>query len=138
MSFVKKILCIGAGFILWNNHSDNSTRNEDSIITKDILRTNNYLLSLFLCAVILFLSVNQLWGFEMYTTIEALYKDGKILPLKDNIKIKNGKVLITVLEDTRTNVVSESTLRDLLRNKNVVQQLNLWVLLGKESAPCVW
>jgi len=73
----------------------------------------------------------------MYTTIEALYKDGKILPLKDNIKIKNGKVLITVLEDTRTNVVSESTLRDLLRNKNVVQQLNLWVLLGKESAPCV-
>jgi len=73
----------------------------------------------------------------MYTTIEVLYKDGKILPLKDNIKIKNGKVLITVLEDTRTNVVSESTLRDLLRNKNVVQQLNLWVLLGKESAPCV-
>jgi len=28
----------------------------------------------------------------MYTTIEVLYKDGKILPLKDNIKIKNGKV----------------------------------------------
>jgi len=60
LSFEKKILCIGAGFILWNNHSDNSTRNEDSIITKDLLRTNNYLLSLFLCAVILFLSVNQL------------------------------------------------------------------------------
>ena len=59
----------------------------------------------------------------MYTTIEVLYKDGKILPLKDDIKIKNGKVLITVLEDTRTNVVSESTLRDLLRNKNVFRNL---------------
>lgn len=59
----------------------------------------------------------------MYTTIEVLYKDGKILPLKDDIKIKNGKVLITVLEDTGTSEVNKSTLRYLLKNKNVFHNL---------------
>jgi len=59
----------------------------------------------------------------MYTTIEVLYKDGKILPLKDNLRIKNGKVLLTVLEDTEISVVSKSTIGDLLRNKNVFHNL---------------
>jgi len=35
----------------------------------------------------------------MYKTIEALYEDGKIKPLNDEILgIKKGKVLITILE----------------------------------------
>jgi len=59
----------------------------------------------------------------MYNTIEVLYKDGKIIPLKDDIKIKNGKVLITVLDDAETSEVSKSTLRDLLKNKNIFHNL---------------
>ncbi len=35
----------------------------------------------------------------MYRTIEAIYDNGKILPLKNNeFKIKRGKVLLTILE----------------------------------------
>ena len=34
----------------------------------------------------------------MYTTIEALYDNGKIVPLKGKIKIKRGKVLVTIIE----------------------------------------
>lgn len=55
----------------------------------------------------------------MYNTIEALYSNGKIIPLKDEIKLKNGKVLITVLENTESTDVSKSTLRNLLKHKSV-------------------
>jgi hypothetical protein len=37
----------------------------------------------------------------MHKTIEALYKDGKIIPLADEIPAKEARVLITFLDDDK-------------------------------------
>lgn len=35
----------------------------------------------------------------MYKTIEAIYKDGKLIPLNEPLNLNNARVLITVLEE---------------------------------------
>lgn len=46
----------------------------------------------------------------MYKTIEAIYENGKILPLDDSeINIKRGKVLLTILEIYEKKDISPET-----------------------------
>jgi predicted DNA-binding antitoxin AbrB/MazE fold protein len=59
----------------------------------------------------------------MYTTIEAIYENGKIIPLKDEIKIKRGKVLITIVESEEVNEKIKSDIRNLLKYKSVIKNL---------------
>ncbi len=49
----------------------------------------------------------------MYTTKEALYDNGKIIQLKDKLKIKQGKVLITILESEDESKIGKSDLKNL-------------------------
>jgi predicted DNA-binding antitoxin AbrB/MazE fold protein len=58
----------------------------------------------------------------MYTTIEAIYDNGKIIPLKDEIKLKHGKVLITIIgdQDVKAGI---STIRNLLKYKSLIKNL---------------
>lgn len=37
----------------------------------------------------------------MYKTIEALYKNGKIIPTKEQIPVREARVLITILDKTK-------------------------------------
>lgn len=37
----------------------------------------------------------------MHKTIEALYKDGKIIPLGDVIPVREGRVLVTFIEEEK-------------------------------------
>lgn len=59
----------------------------------------------------------------MYTTIEALYDNGKIIPLKDELKLKHGKVLITVIENEDNEEMNKSNLRNLLRYQALISNL---------------
>jgi len=36
----------------------------------------------------------------MHRTIEALYKDGKIIPMGDTIPVKEARVFVTFIDDT--------------------------------------
>jgi hypothetical protein len=40
-------------------------------------------------------------GVVMHKTIEALYKDGKIIPLGDIIPVREAKVLVTFIEEEK-------------------------------------
>ena len=57
----------------------------------------------------------------MYTTVEAMYDNGKIIPLEKKIKIKKGRVLITFLEREETSVEKKSTLGNLLIYKDKIK-----------------
>ena len=59
----------------------------------------------------------------MYTTIEALYDNGKIIPLKDKLKIKQGKVLITILESEDESKIGKSNLKNLLKYRPLIKNL---------------
>lgn len=37
----------------------------------------------------------------MHRTIEALYKDGKIIPLEDFLPVKEARVLVTFIDDDK-------------------------------------
>ncbi len=57
----------------------------------------------------------------MYTTVEAIYDNGKIIPLEKKIKIKKGRVLITFLEKEETGIQKKSTLGNLLKYKDKIK-----------------
>ena len=38
----------------------------------------------------------------MYKTIEAIYRDGSVFPLKDEIPVRYAKILITFLSENET------------------------------------
>jgi hypothetical protein len=38
---------------------------------------------------------------DMHRTIEALYKDGKIIPMGDFIPVREARVLVTFIEDDK-------------------------------------
>jgi hypothetical protein len=38
----------------------------------------------------------------MHRTIEALYKDGKIIPVGDIIPVREARVLVTFIDDDKT------------------------------------
>jgi hypothetical protein len=41
----------------------------------------------------------------MHKTIEALYKDGKIIPLRGTFPLRDAKVLVTFLDVNKRNVI---------------------------------
>ncbi|WP_207690981.1 hypothetical protein [Desulfonema limicola] len=49
----------------------------------------------------------------MYKTIEAIYKDGSVFPLKDEIPVKYARILITILEEQAAKPKSHS-LKDFI------------------------
>jgi predicted DNA-binding antitoxin AbrB/MazE fold protein len=59
----------------------------------------------------------------MYTTIEAIYDNGKIVPIKDKINLKRGKVLITIIGDEDTSLEGKSTLKNLLKYRSTIKNL---------------
>ena len=60
----------------------------------------------------------------MYSTIEAFYDNGKIIPLNDELKIKRGKVLITILGDKWANILEgKSMIRNLLKYRGIIKNL---------------
>ncbi len=59
----------------------------------------------------------------MYTTIEALYDNGKIIPLKDELKIKRGKVLVTIIGSEDISKIGKSNLKTLLEYRSIIKNL---------------
>jgi hypothetical protein len=45
--------------------------------------------------------VKAIEGVVMHRTIEALYKDGKIIPLGDVIPVREARVLVTFIEEEK-------------------------------------
>jgi len=39
----------------------------------------------------------------MYRTIEALYKEGRIIPIRDLIPVREARVLVTFIDDDKVN-----------------------------------
>jgi len=54
----------------------------------------------------------------MFKTIEALYENGKIIPLNDVIPFKKAKVLITILEEKNTEGMKAG---DLIKFKGILK-----------------
>jgi hypothetical protein len=52
-------------------------------------------------------------GGVMHRTIEALYKDGRIIPLGDMIPVSEAKVLVTFLDEKRRRTVVPGRKRTL-------------------------
>lgn len=57
----------------------------------------------------------------MYTTVEAIYDNGKIIPIEKKLKIKRGRVLITFLDREETVNKKKSTLGNLLKYKDKIK-----------------
>ena len=58
----------------------------------------------------------------MYETIEAIYEEGKIIPLVDEINIKKAKVLITFVEKMQDHEPKGVPLAHLLRYKGILKK----------------
>ncbi len=59
----------------------------------------------------------------MYKTIEAIYDNGKIIPIKDKIKLKRGKVLVTIIGSEDSNETRKSTIRNLVKYRSIIKHL---------------
>lgn len=57
----------------------------------------------------------------MYTTVEAIYDNGKIIPIEKKLNIKRGRVLITFLDKEETGNKKKSTLGNLLKYKDKIK-----------------
>ena len=57
----------------------------------------------------------------MYSTIEAIYKDGKIIPTGDSLPAGTHKVLVTMIDEQP--VAEESTIGGLLRFAGKIKNL---------------
>lgn len=44
----------------------------------------------------------QLKAILMLRTIEVFYKNGKIIPLEDNIPVQKARMLVTFIEDEKS------------------------------------
>jgi hypothetical protein len=53
------------------------------------------------------------FGGVMHRTIEALYKDGRIIPLGEQIPVSEAKVLVTFLEEKKKRVTAPGRKRAL-------------------------
>jgi hypothetical protein len=60
----------------------------------------------------------------MYTTIEAIYEDGRITPLHDDLHIKKAKVFLTILETVGKSESMElgAPLKDLMKFKGIFKK----------------
>ena len=59
----------------------------------------------------------------MYTTVEAIYDNGRIIPIEKKLKIKKGRVLITFLNEEETGIKKKSSLENLLKYKGKIKNL---------------
>jgi hypothetical protein len=58
----------------------------------------------------------------MYETIEAIYDNGKIIPVKDEINIKKAKVLLTFVEKMEEHEPKGVPLTHLMRYKGLLKK----------------
>lgn len=57
----------------------------------------------------------------MYQTVEAIYDNGKIVPVSGKLNKKKGRVLITFLESEEEQ--NKSTIKNLLKYKGKIKNL---------------
>jgi hypothetical protein len=58
----------------------------------------------------------------MYETIEAIYEEGKIIPLYDELSVKKAKVFITVVENMEEPEPKGVPLENLTRYKGIFKK----------------
>lgn len=58
----------------------------------------------------------------MYETIEAIYNEGKIIPLYDKISVKKAKVFITIIEDMEERELQGAPLENLMQFKGIFKK----------------
>ena len=57
----------------------------------------------------------------MYETIEAIYEDGKIIPMEDELNIKKAKVLLTIVENLEERKPDGKPLAHLMKYKGILK-----------------
>jgi hypothetical protein len=58
----------------------------------------------------------------MYETIEAIYEDGKITPMKDELNIKKAKVLLTIVENLDEREPKGVPLAHLMKYRGILKK----------------
>ena len=58
----------------------------------------------------------------MYETIEAIYEEGKIIPLYDELTVKKAKVFITVVENMEEPEPEGVPLKNLMQYKGILKK----------------
>ncbi len=58
----------------------------------------------------------------MYETIEAIYDDGKIIPVEDELNIKKAKVLLTIVESIEERVPKGVPLAHLMKYRGILKK----------------
>jgi heterodisulfide reductase subunit C len=58
----------------------------------------------------------------MYETIEAIYEDGKIIPLNDELKVKKAKVFLTIVEEMEESEPQGVPLNSLMQFKGLFKK----------------
>jgi len=58
----------------------------------------------------------------MYETIEAIYDEGKIIPLYDEISVKKAKVFLTIVEDIEERKLQGVPLENLMKYKGILKK----------------
>lgn len=58
----------------------------------------------------------------MYETIEAIYEEGKIIPLYDELRVKKAKVFITVIENMEECEPKGVPLKNVMQHKGLFKK----------------
>ncbi|UCH92535.1 MAG: DUF104 domain-containing protein [Candidatus Aminicenantes bacterium] len=58
----------------------------------------------------------------MYETIEAIYEDGKIIPIVDELNIKKAKVLLTIVENLEEGEPKGVPLAHLMKYRGILKK----------------
>ena len=58
----------------------------------------------------------------MYETIEAIYEEGKIIPLKDELNIKKARVLLTIVENMEEHEPKGVPLANLIKYRGILKK----------------
>jgi len=58
----------------------------------------------------------------MYETIEAIYEDGKIIPMEDKLNIKKAKVLLTIVENLAEREPKGVPLAHLMKYRGILKK----------------
>lgn len=58
----------------------------------------------------------------MYETIEAIYDNGKIIPMEDELHIKKAKVLLTIVEDMKERKPKGVPLANLMKYRGILKK----------------
>ena len=58
----------------------------------------------------------------MYETIEAIYEDGKIIPMEGELNIKKAKVLLTIIENLEEREPKGVPLAHLMKYRGILKK----------------